>query len=115
MLAANGGGAQVEGDRPGLTPRHSGSVWTSYRVFPKLRLGLGANYRSSQNPDGNRAVKAAGFVTWDMMAEYSFTETTTLKLNVSNLTDKLYADTLYRGFYGPGQPRRIQLTLKHLF
>ena len=115
VLAANGGGAQVEGDRPGLTPRHSGSVWTTYRVFPKLRLGLGANYRSSQNPDGSRAVKAAGFVTWDMMAEYSFTETTTLKLNVSNLTDKLYADTLYRGFYGPGQPRRIQLTLKHLF
>lgn len=115
VLAANGGGAQVEGDRPGLTPRHSGSVWTTYRAFPKLRLGLGANYRSSQNPDGNRAVKAAGFVTWDIMAEYSFTETTTLKLNVSNLTDKLYADTLYRGFYGPGQPRRIQLTLKHLF
>ena len=40
---------------------------------------------------------------------------TTLKLNVTNLTDKLYADTLYRGFYGPGQPRRVQLTLKHQF
>ena len=115
VLAAGGGGAQVQGDRPGLTPRHSGSLWTSYRLLPKLRLGLGANYRSSQNPDGNRAVKAAGFVTWDAMAEYSFTDATTLRLNVSNLTDKLYADTLYRGFYGPGQPRRIQLTLKHLF
>jgi len=114
-LAANGGGAQVQGDRPGLTPRHSGSLWTTYRVLPKLRLGLGANYRSGQNPEGSRAVKAAGFVTWDVMAEYSFTDMTTLKLNVSNLTDKLYADTLYRGFYGPGQPRRVQLTLKHLF
>ena len=115
QLAASGGGAQVQGDRPGLTPRHSGSVWSTYRVFPKLRLGLGANYRSSQSPEGNRAVKAAGFVTFDAMAEYSFTEMTTLKLNVTNLTDKLYADTLYRGFYGPGQPRRVQLTLKHLF
>ncbi len=114
-LAASGGGAQVQGDRPGLTPRHSGSLWTTYRVLPKLRLGLGANYRGSQNPEGSRAVKAAGFVTFDAMAEYSFTESTTLKLNVSNLTDKLYADTLYRGFYGPGQPRRVQLTLKHLF
>ena len=114
-LAANGGGAQVQGDRPGLTPRHSGSLWTTYRVLPKLRVGLGANYRSGQNPEGSRAVKAAGFVTWDAMAEYSFTEMTTLKLNVSNLTDKLYADTLYRGFYGPGQPRRVQITLKHLF
>ena len=115
QLAASGGGAQVQGDRPGLTPRHSGSVWSTYRVFPKLRLGLGANYRSSQSPEGNRAVKAAGFVTFDAMAEYSFTEMTTLRLNVTNLTDKLYADTLYRGFYGPGQPRRVQLTLKHLF
>ena len=58
---------------------------------------------------------APGFVTLDVMAEYALAEMTTLKLNVSNLTDKLYADTLYRGFYGPGQPRRIQLTLKHLF
>ena len=115
QLAASGGGAQVQGDRPGLTPRHSGSVWSTYRVFPKLRLGLGANYRSSQSPEGSRAVKAAGFVTFDAMAEYSFTEMTTLKLNVTNLTDKLYADTLYRGFYGPGQPRRVQLTLKHQF
>ena len=115
QLAASGGGAQVQGDRPGLTPRHSGSVWSTYRVFPKLRLGLGANYRSSQSPEGSRAVKAAGFVTFDAMAEYSFTEMTTLRLNVTNLTDKLYADTLYRGFYGPGQPRRVQLTLKHQF
>jgi len=115
VLAAGGGGAQVQGDRPGLTPRHSGSLWTTYRVNPKLRLGLGANYRGSQSPDGNRAVKAAGFVTVDIMAEYALTELTTLKFNVSNLTDKLYADTLYRGFYGPGQPRRVQLTLKHMF
>ena len=49
------------------------------------------------------------------MAEYSFSDATALKLNVSNLTDELYADTLYRGFYGPGQPRRVQLTLKHQF
>ena len=115
QLAANGGGAQVKGDRPGLTPRNSGSVWTTYRVMPKLRFGLGANYRSSQNPEGSRAVKAKGFVTFDAMAEYSFTDTMSLKLNVSNLTDKKYADGLYRGFYTPGQPRRVMLTFKALF
>ncbi|MCA0324139.1 MAG: TonB-dependent siderophore receptor [Proteobacteria bacterium] len=114
-LAASGGGAQVQGDRPGLTPKHSGSVWTTYRVLPNLRLGLGANYRGSQNPDGNRAVKAAGFVTFDAMAEYTVNANTSLRLNVTNLTDKLYADALYRGFYAPGQPRRVQLTLKTLF
>ncbi|MGP1628628.1 MAG: TonB-dependent receptor, partial [Giesbergeria sp.] len=33
-LAASGGGAQVQGDRPGLTPKHSGSLWSTYAVTP---------------------------------------------------------------------------------
>ncbi len=115
VLASNGGGAQVEGDRPGLTPKHSGSLWTTYRVMPQLRLGVGANYRSSQSPEGSRAVHTASFVTFDAMAEYSINERLSLKLNVSNLTNKLYADSLYRGFYVPGAARRVQLTLKALF
>jgi catecholate siderophore receptor len=49
------------------------------------------------------------------MAEYTFSEATTLRLNITNLTDKLYADALYRGFYTPGAARSVQLTLKTLF
>ena len=49
------------------------------------------------------------------MAEYSFDEKTSLKLNVTNLTNKLYADALYRGFYAPGAARSVQATLKHRF
>ena len=105
----------MQGDRPGLTPRNSGSLWTTYRFLPKFRVGLGANYRSSQHPDGSRAVKAKGFVTFDAMAEYNLTETMSLKLNVTNLTNKLYADALYRGFYAPGATRRVELTFKALF
>lgn len=107
--------AQQEGDRSALTPRHSGSLWTTYRVLPKLRIGAGLNYRGSQNPEGQRATRAQSFVTADAMAEYTFNEAFTAKLNVTNLFDKLYADTLYRGFYGPGAPRRVELTLKTMF
>lgn len=114
-LNAAGTGAQVEGDRPGLTPKHSGSLWTTYRVLPQLRLGLGANYRSSQSPDGQRTYHTASFVTFDAMAEYAVNEKVSLKLNVTNLTDKLYADSLYRGFYVPGAPRRVELSVKALF
>lgn len=115
VLGANGGGAQVEGDRPGLTPKHSGSLWTTYRVLPKLRLGFGLNYRGKQNPEGNRAATADSFVTADAMAEYTFNEQWSLKLNVTNLTDELYVDSLYRGFYAPGAPRSVQLSLKTRF
>ena len=114
-LNAAGTGAQVKGDRPGLTPRHSGSLWTTYRVLPKLRLGVGLNWRGEQNPDGARHVTADSFVTADAMAEYTFSDTWSAKLNVSNLADKLYADGLYRGFYMPGAPRRVELTVKSMF
>lgn len=114
-LNATGTGAQVQGDRPGLTPKHSASLWSTYRVLSDLRLGMGLNYRSEQNPEGARHLVAPSFTTVDVMAEYLLTEQTTLKLNVTNLTDKLYADALYRGFYVPGASRSVQLTLKTLF
>ena len=114
-LAANGTGAQVQGDRSALTPRHSGSLWTTYRLHPQWRIGAGLNHRSAQNPEGARHVVAPAFTTVDAMAEYVVSDATLLKLNLTNLTDKLYADSLYRGFYMPGAPRRIELSLKTLF
>ena len=107
--------AQRQGDRPGLTPKHSGSVWSTYAVAPQWRVGAGLTYRSAQNPEGARQMEASGFVTADAMVEYSIDDKTSVKLNVSNLSDKLYADTLYRGFYGPGAPRSVQLMLKTRF
>jgi catecholate siderophore receptor len=115
VLNPEGTGAQVQGDRPGLTPRHSGSLWTTYRVLPPLRLGAGLNYRSAQSPEGARHVTAPGFMTVDAMAEYTIDATWSARLNVTNLADRLYADTLYRGFYGPGAPRRVELTMKAMF
>ena len=113
--AASGGGAQVEGDRPGLTPKHSASLWTAYRLSPAWRVGAGLNFRSEQSPEGARNVLADSFVTLDAMAEYVINDRHTLKLNVTNLTDELYADGLYRGFYQPGAARKGQVTLTTLF
>ena len=114
-LNAAGTGAQVEGDRPALTPRHSASLWTTYRVASQWRLGAGLNYRGEQNPEGARHLTARAFTTVDAMAEYTVDANQTLKLNITNLTDELYADTLYRGFYAPGAARQVQLSYKVLF
>jgi catecholate siderophore receptor len=107
--------AQRQGDRPGLTPKHSGSVWSTYAVTSQMRVGAGLTYRSAQTPEGSRAMQAKSFATVDAMVEYSINDKTSVKLNVQNLTNKLYADTLYRGFYGPGAPRSVQLSLKARF
>lgn len=114
-LGTHGTGAQVQGDRSALTPRHSASLWTTWRLHPLWRIGAGLNYRGEQNPEGARHITAPAFTTVDAMAEVTVSDATLLKLNITNLTDKLYADSLYRGFYMPGAPRRIELSLKTLF
>ncbi len=115
VLADNGGGAQVEGDRAALTPKHSASLWTTYRVLPALRVGGGLNYRGEQAPEGQRLVKSSAFTTLDLMAEYTISQNLAVKFNVKNATDELYADSLYRGFYTPGAPRTYQVSLKAKF
>jgi catecholate siderophore receptor len=99
---------ETVGQRPGLTPRHSGTVWTTYQLTPKFRFGGGLNARSSDTPQQSTIV-APRFVTGDLMAEYD-AGPVQFKLNVSNITDELYADVLYRGHYIAGKPRTVQFT-----
>ncbi len=99
------------GTRSALTPRHSGTIWTTYQITSALRLGGGLNARSSQTPNRNPAgIVAPKFITGDLMAEYRINEQASLKLNVTNVANKLYADSLYTGHYIPGAGRAIQLT-----
>jgi catecholate siderophore receptor len=99
------------GDRPGLSPRHSGTVWTTYQVTPKWRIGGGLNFRSRQAPADVTAPawEAPGFVTADLMAEYLINDQFSVKANVSNVGDKYYGESLYRGHYVPGAGRLVQV------
>lgn len=74
---------------------------------PAVALGSGLNYHGEQNPDGARTKTAAAFTTVDAMAEYTLNDVNVLKFNISNLTNKLYADSLYRGFYAPAHPAEL--------
>jgi catecholate siderophore receptor len=104
------------GTRSALTPRHSGTIWTTYQVTRSIRLGGGLNARSSQTPNRNPAgIVAPSFVTGDLMAEVALNEAVALKLNATNVTNKLYADSLYTGHYIPGAGRAVQLTMTARF
>jgi catecholate siderophore receptor len=103
---------ELVGQRPSLTPRNSGSVWTTYQVLPQLRLGAGMTGRSSQTPNRNPpGVVAPSFITGDLMAEYNFSDRIGFMLNVTNFTNRYYADSLYSGHYVVGAPRAISGTL----
>ncbi len=99
-----------------MTPRHSGSVWTTYRLTPAWRLGGGFNGRSSQTPNRNPAgIVAPRWLSADLMAEYEVNPQWLVRLNATNVTNKTYADALYTGHYIPGAPRSVQLSVSGRF
>jgi catecholate siderophore receptor len=105
------------GDRPGLSPKHSGTAWTTYEITPKWRIGGGVNFRSKQAPADVTAPawEAPAFITADLMTEYTINELFKVKANLSNITDKLYGESLYRGHYIPGAGRMLQVALSAKF
>ena len=105
------------GDRPGLSPKHSGTVWSTYQLTPKWRVGGGLNFRSAQAPADVTAPawEAPAFVTGDLMAEYNINDRFIVKANLTNITDKLYGESLYRGHYIPGAGRMLQVALTAKF
>jgi len=105
---------EAVGSRPGLTPQHSGTVWTTYQLNPNWRVGGGLNWRSAVAPQLVTTFEAPGYATADLMAEYSAGDLS-YKFNLSNFTNKLYADMLYRGHYIPGKGRTAQLTATYRF
>lgn len=109
--------ANVVGQRVGLVPRTTGSIYVSYEATPKLRLGFGAHGASKNYPlqgtngAAQSSVVASGYVAADLLAEYKFTPDLFAQLNVLNLKNVLYADQLYQGFYVPGPARSVQLSV----
>jgi catecholate siderophore receptor len=109
-------GGNRAGDRPGLTPKHSGTIWATYKPDARWRHGAGLNFRSQQSPadittPANGVWTAPSWQTLDLMTEYQFNEHYRLKFNLSNVTNKYYADSLYRGHYVPGTGRLLMATL----
>lgn len=87
------------------TPKHSFSLWTSYKPMPKLTLGLGVYTQSSVNAayvvstvDGGIVTKGVGgYTRFDAMMAYQIDKNLAFQLNVFNLGDKVY----YSGVRSP--------------
>jgi catecholate siderophore receptor len=102
------------GDRPALIPQYSGTFWNTYQINSQWRVGSGLTFRGKQKPTRSE-FDVQPFVVGDLMAEYMHSDALSFKLNVSNVTNKLYADQLYPGHYIPGAGRLTQLTASYKF
>jgi len=118
------GNPEYVGKRARNTPRYTFNLWSSYWLFGGWKLGGGVEAkgdRQAVNPSGAGAVPtlngvyfpntAPSYVRWDAMLAYEHQDWT-VRLNVKNVFDKLYYDSVYDngGFTVPGARRTAILS-----
>lgn len=80
----------VKGAQVGLVPHHSFSLWNTYKVLPKLGLGVGIVHRSDMFAAFDNAVVLPGYTRADAAVFFSITEKWRLQANVQNLFGTQY-------------------------
>lgn len=110
------GGAQNKGnDMPGVA-KNSASIWTTYKVLPKLTVGGGAFYVDKVFADPGNMLFVPSYVRYDAMASYVIDPRFSLQLNIQNLTDKRYFNQTYTRHFATVAPGRLSfLTLNMKF
>ncbi len=107
------------------SPDFTATLWSSYKFTPSWTVGGGLRYTSEQkrvvDPSLNPALQnmpsiASNWVA-DAVVNYQLNRHLSLQLNVSNLTDKQYVNTLNNSGarYTQGSPRTLNLSANILF
>jgi catecholate siderophore receptor len=91
----------------GNTPRHSLSVWSSYRTRFALELGGGVRYVGDRFSNNTNTRTAPSYWLLDAMAGYDVNQHLTLRLNANNLADERYIDRIGGGHFIPGDGRLV--------
>lgn len=106
------------------TPKHSGSLFTSYRFPFGLELGYGLTYqgRHAMNPTAAAPTPVyyvPDYLLHRLMVSYHLNENLSAQLNVQNLTNEKYVTTvrtsLASSWAQPGVGRSAVLTLNYRF
>jgi catecholate siderophore receptor len=107
----------LQGNRPSLTPKHSGFVWATLPVGGGFSVGGGAVYSADRFASPSNAVVLPGFLTLDA-AGYYRNKSFDVALNLKNLTNKKYIAAGHGGndnLLLPGAPRSMDLSVRYKF
>lgn len=128
ITVANAG---YKGQRARNTPKYTFNLWTTYKLAGGWKIGGGVEAKGDRygyNPSGAGAIPtlpggttfhpntAPAYARWDAMVAYE-QKKWTLRLNIQNLFDKTYFDSIYDngGFTVPGTKRKFILTGEYKF
>lgn len=103
------------GKVPGNTPKHTLTTWSTYDFAPHWQLGGGATYMSQRFVTPANNVQVGGYTRWDATVAYTQKQYD-IRLNLFNLTNKMYYDALIQSDGGrsvPGTGRSAMLSVNY--
>jgi catecholate siderophore receptor len=102
----------TNGRRLTLTPKFSGSVWSSYDFPLGVTVGGGVRFMDEVFVNAANTIRVPRYTIADMMVEYDLNTHLSLRLNMTNLTDERYIRNVNNngGRFNPGTPRAATLT-----
>jgi len=104
--------------------RNAVNLWTEYHVTDRWEVGLGGNYLDRRVGNivapGVLAAEAPSYVVWNAMTSYRVNDRLKLQLNVINLFNALYYDSIYytstsENHVIPGAGRTVKFTVRASF
>jgi catecholate siderophore receptor len=105
------------GKVPLNTPKNTLTTWTTYKLAPHWEVGGGASYMSERFANSTDTVQVGGYTRWDATVAYTQPKYD-IRLNLFNLTNKMYYDSLIQSDGGrsvPGTGRTAMLSLNYRF
>jgi len=102
----------TDGRRLALTPEVSGNLWTTVRLPRDVRVGGGVRYTDAVFISTANTIAIPGHTVAEALVEAPIGQRLTLRLNIYNLTDRVYVRNINNnaGRYNPGTPRALLLT-----
>lgn len=111
-----------EGKPLPFVAKNSATLWSTYRILPKLTVGAGAEYRDKVFTNTNTGTTMLEdkylptYTIYNAMAKYDVNKNVNLQLNINNISDKRYftsAHPAHYAFEGVGRNAVLAINFKY--
>ncbi|MGC5702782.1 TonB-dependent siderophore receptor [Pseudomonas sp. NFXW11] len=112
---ASGKNTRFDGNRAKFIAANSGSLWNTYLLTDRLKVGAGANYVGKRYTNDANSRSLDAYWRYDAMLAYRVNSNLDLQLNVLNLTDQTYYDASHVGMFAivaPGRSAELAASLR---
>ncbi|SDC14833.1 TonB-dependent receptor [Acinetobacter boissieri] len=95
----DGSAIQTRGKQLPNVPKNSATLWSTYKITPKLTLGGGVVASDKVYGSTTNTLWVSGYTRYDVMARYAINKNIDIQLNVNNVSNTRYFTKAYASHY----------------